>query len=42
MLTFLGINGHRAQATDRELADWIIGFSRGVTPNKIAEPIRDS
>jgi death-on-curing protein len=40
MLTFLEINGHVVQATDRELADWIIGFSRGETPNEIADIIR--
>jgi death-on-curing protein len=40
MLTFLEINGHRVNATDRELADWIIGFSRGATPQEIAGAIR--
>jgi death-on-curing protein len=40
MLTFLEINGYRVNATDRELADWIIGFSRGGTPQEIAEAIR--
>ena len=40
MLTFLEINGYRVNATDRELVDWIIGFSRGGTPQEIAEAIR--
>ena len=40
MLTFLEINGYRVEATDRELADWILGFSRGATPQETAEAIR--
>lgn len=40
MLTFLELNGFGLSATDRELADWIIGFSRGVTPRETAELIR--
>jgi hypothetical protein len=40
MLTFLEINGFRVRATDPELAEWIIGFSRGATPQEIAELIR--
>ena len=40
MLTFLEINGYRVQPTDRELADWIIGFRRGGIPNETAELIR--
>ncbi len=40
MLTFLEINGHRVDATDRELADWIISFSRGASPQVVAELIR--
>ena len=40
MLTFLEINGYRVEATDRELADWIIGFSRGTTPEQTAVLIR--
>lgn len=40
MLTFLDINGYSAEATDRELADWIIAFSRGATPEPIADLIR--
>jgi death on curing protein len=40
MLTFLEINGHRVHATDRELVDWIIGFSHGVTPPDTADLIR--
>lgn len=37
MLTFLEINGCRVEATDRELADWIIAFSRGATPEAIGK-----
>jgi hypothetical protein len=40
MLTFLEINGYRLEAMDRELADWIIAFSRGATAQEIAEAIR--
>ena len=40
MLTFLEINGRRLVAADRELADWIIDFSRGASPQQIAERIR--
>jgi death-on-curing protein len=40
MLTFLELNGHRVRATDRELADWIIAFGRGATPQATAELIR--
>lgn len=40
MLTFLEINGYRIEATDRELADWILGFSRGATPEDTVEAIR--
>jgi death-on-curing protein len=40
MLTFLAINGHRVQATDRKLADWIVGFGAGTAPEQIAEEIR--
>jgi prophage maintenance system killer protein len=40
MLTFLEINGHRVNATDRELADWIISFSVGATPQVVADVVR--
>lgn len=40
MLTFLEINGRRVDATDRELADWIISFSAGVTPSEVATLLR--
>jgi death on curing protein len=40
MLTFLEANGHRVDATDPELADWIIRLSAGLTPEQIAEAIR--
>lgn len=40
MLTFLEINGRHVDATDRELADWIISFSAGATPQAVAELLR--
>jgi death on curing protein len=40
MLTFLEANGQRVDATDPELADWIIRLSAGLTPEQIAEAIR--
>jgi death-on-curing protein len=40
ILTFLEINGYRVEATDRELANWILGFSRGTTPQETADVIR--
>ena len=40
MLTFLEINGYSVQATDPELADWIIGLSAGTTPAELAESLR--
>jgi len=40
MLTFLEINGQRVQESDRELANLIISFSRGETPQAVAEVLR--
>jgi death on curing protein len=40
MLVFLEFNGYEVQATDREMADWIIDFSRGMTPEEVAERLR--
>jgi death on curing protein len=37
MLTFLEINGWRIEASDPELADWILSFSAGSTPEVVAE-----
>jgi death-on-curing protein len=37
MLTFLEINGWRLEASDPELADWILSFSRGTTPEAVSE-----
>lgn len=42
MLTFLEINGTRLQATDPELAGWIIGLSAGSTPEDLADEIRSA
>jgi death-on-curing protein len=36
MLVFLEINGSRVEASDPELADWILSFSAGATPNDVA------
>jgi len=40
MLPLIEINGRRVHASDRELADWIISFSRGTTPEDVAALIR--
>lgn len=37
MLTFLEINGWRIEASDPELADWILSFSAGATPETVAQ-----
>ncbi len=42
MLTFLEINGTGIKASDQELADWIISFSAGATPEDVAEFIRSA
>lgn len=40
MLTFLEVNGYAVNATDPELANWIIGLSAGTTPEELADLIR--
>jgi prophage maintenance system killer protein len=40
MLTFLEVNGYEVNATDPELADWIIGLSAGTPPEELAGLIR--
>jgi death-on-curing protein len=40
MLTFLEINDYEINATDPELAGWIIDLSAGTTPEELAELIR--
>jgi death on curing protein len=40
MLTFLELNGYRIQASDAELADWILDLAAGTTPEQLAERIR--
>lgn len=40
MLTFLQINNFSVKASDPELADWIISFSAGATPNEVAKLLR--
>lgn len=37
MLAFLEINGCRVEASDPDLADWILSFSAGATPEVVAE-----
>jgi death on curing protein len=37
MLVFLEINGWCVEASDPELADWILSFSRGATPEAVAK-----
>jgi death-on-curing protein len=40
MLTFLEINGFEVEASDPELAAWIIGLSTGTTPVELADRVR--
>jgi death-on-curing protein len=40
MLTFLELNGYCVQASDPELADWILDLATGTTPEQLAERIR--
>lgn len=42
MLVFLEINGSRVEASDTELADWILRFSAGSSPEEVASLIRPS
>jgi death on curing protein len=42
MLTFLELNGYRVEASDPDLADWILGFSAGTTPQQLAPLVRDA
>jgi death on curing protein len=37
MLVFLEVNGWRVEASDPELADWILSFSQGATPEAVAK-----
>ena len=41
MLTFLEVNGYRVEASDPELAGWIVSLSAGTTPEQLAQLIRD-
>jgi death on curing protein len=42
MLTFLELNGCRVEASDPDLADWILSFSSGTTPQQLAPSVRDA
>lgn len=42
MLTFLELNDYRVEASDPDLAAWIIGFSAGTTPEQLAPHLRDA
>jgi prophage maintenance system killer protein len=42
MLTFLEIAGWRVEATDPELADWILSFSAGAEPEDVARLVRSA
>lgn len=41
-LTFLELNGYRVEAPDPDLADWILSFSSGTTPQQLAPLVRDA
>ncbi len=41
MLTFLEANGYHVDATDPELADWIIALSGNLTPESLADRLRE-
>jgi len=41
MLTFLEVNGYGVEASDPELAAWILELSAGTTPAQLADLIRD-
>jgi death-on-curing protein len=40
MLTFLELNGFSVEASDPELAEWILSFSRGAAPEEVAAKLR--
>jgi death-on-curing family protein len=43
MLTFLELNGYRVEASDPpDLADWILSFSSGTTPQQLAPSVRNA
>lgn len=42
MLTFLEINGYRVEASDPQLAEWILKFASGATPEQLAPLVADA
>jgi hypothetical protein len=40
MLVVLQVNGFQVEATDPELASWILGLATGTSPEQLAELIR--
>jgi death on curing protein len=42
MLTFLELNGYRVESSDPDLANWILSFSAGTTPQQLAPLVRDA
>ena len=42
MLTFLELNGYLIEASEPDLADWILRFSSGTTPQQLAPSVRDA
>jgi death-on-curing protein len=42
MLTFLELNGYRVEAPDPDLAEWILSFSAGTTPQQLVPSVRDA
>lgn len=42
MLTFLELNGYRVEASDPDLAEWILSFSSGTIPRQLEPLVRDA
>jgi death on curing protein len=42
MLTFLEVNGFRVEASDPELAEWMLAFAAGKSPEEIAPKVREA
>jgi death-on-curing protein len=42
MLTFLEVNGVPVEASDPELADWVLSLSAGAKPERLAARVREA